>query len=156
MRSQTIFCFWYFHACGGHSVHVTSSSSHPSPAVCCKSSFMLVVFSAVAHWAGRVLTQRDNTQGRAQLHYETALRECVTNVDYGKNYLFFLSIAMIQYLFQLLTVSMDFDQALKSLSIFLTAGLYCPYFPFVSIASLKVRKIFRWIPAGKVKSYIPM
>lgn len=84
------------------------------------------------------------------------LSENVLHMWFMAKIIFFLSTALIQYLFQLLMVSMDFNQVLKLLSTFLKAVLYCHYFPSVSIAYLKVRKIFWWIPAGKVKSYIPM
>lgn len=61
---------------------------HPSPTLCCKSISTIMVFSAVACWAGKIATQQCQHSEKAQLHYKTALRECVTNVVYGKNYLF--------------------------------------------------------------------
>lgn len=146
---------WYCHACGGHSVACHHLIISPQSYCLLQRQFHTrgLQCSCPLSWKGSYSTWQHSGNGPASLPHSS--QGMCYKCGLWQKLSFFLSIAMIQYLFQLLTVSMDFDQALKSLSIFLTAGLYCPYFPFVSIASLKVRKIFWWIPAGKVKSYIP-
>lgn len=105
--SQTIFCSWYFHACGGHSV----TFNHliiPVLLSAAKASSQSWSSMQLPTELEGLLLNSVNTQRKVQLHYKTTLRECNPQMWIMAKIIFFLSTAMIQYLFQLPTVSMDF------------------------------------------------
>lgn len=115
LGSQTIFCSWYFHACGGHSVacyYLIISSQSYCPLQKCLHDHGLQcscglsrkdcnsTTSILREWPSFIIKQ---------------LSQNVLQMWIMAKIIFSLSTAMIQHLFQLLTVSMNFDQALKPL-----------------------------------------
>lgn len=122
-------CSWYFHAGGGHSVaryHLIISAQsccllqkhlHGHGLQCsCPLSWKDCYSTVSIVWEGPSFIIKPVSRNELQMWIVAKI-------------IFFLRTVMIQYQFQLLKVSVDFDQAVKHLSIFLIAGLCCPYFP---------------------------
>lgn len=155
MGSQTIFCSWYFYACGGRSVAcyylIISSQSYCLLQKClhdhglqcsCGLSWKdcYSTMSLLREWPSFIIKQ---------------LSQNVLQMWIMAKIIYSLSTAMIQHLFQLLTVSMNFDQALKPLWIFLTAGLCSLYFPLWALLIWKLENSFDGFLLGRSSHISP-